>query len=495
MLEKNQERLNNPNKSHSSEMWPTPTTQEVEHPQAELTENGRRKSKDGNSSHSLNLADSVKMWPTPTTMDTKEDSLKHATKLMQGKTHRASGEPIQKTLADKVMMEEIKKDPSLMDHYKDHEMIVRPELPAQEEFVKYLRENTTIKELTQKTDIKKTTIEHWFRKDQKGFSHPSIEDWNKIKPYLKTIKYDKEMTMVQTAEWTRKMWPTPSAGMWKQDVNDNGEYAQRVKDNGHQVMLPSAVKLEQRKTMWPTPRARDYKDGKKVPPSVGKTRSHTLATKVIQENQKVMWPTPTTKGYGHASEGQTLMLRKMVEEGVLTELEAEQMMNGTTLRPPRMVKWNFPTPTARDHLMPRKPETMAKTGRNPETNSLPDAIQHLEMFPTPTANEDAAGKAGGNMQKMLGNDPKVRNTGEGTLASEWVELLMGYPKGWTDLKNQDASLKNVRVIWDENWEKDTPRVAVGQKDRMKRLKGLGNAIVPQIAEMIGKAIMESENDI
>jgi hypothetical protein len=35
--------------------------------------------------------------------------------------------------------------------------------------------------------------------------------------------------------------------MWKQDVNDNGEYAKRVKDQGHQVMLPAAVKL------WPTP--------------------------------------------------------------------------------------------------------------------------------------------------------------------------------------------------------------------------------------------------
>ena len=47
-------------------MWPTPTTQEVEHPDAELTETGRRKSKDGTTSHSLNLADAVKMWPTPT---------------------------------------------------------------------------------------------------------------------------------------------------------------------------------------------------------------------------------------------------------------------------------------------------------------------------------------------------------------------------------------------------------------------------------------------
>ena len=52
-------------------MWPTPTTQEVEHPQAELTETGRRKSKNGKSSHSLGLADAVKMWPTPTVDDSK----------------------------------------------------------------------------------------------------------------------------------------------------------------------------------------------------------------------------------------------------------------------------------------------------------------------------------------------------------------------------------------------------------------------------------------
>tara|TARA_R100000654_G_scaffold71247_1_gene102024 strand:- start:33 stop:569 length:537 start_codon:yes stop_codon:yes gene_type:complete len=47
-------------------MWPTPTTQEIEHPDAELTASGRRLSKDKKSSHSLNLADRVKMWPTPT---------------------------------------------------------------------------------------------------------------------------------------------------------------------------------------------------------------------------------------------------------------------------------------------------------------------------------------------------------------------------------------------------------------------------------------------
>ena len=52
-------------------MFPTPTTQEVEHPDAQLTENGRRLSKDGKSSHSLGLADVVRLWPTPTARDWK----------------------------------------------------------------------------------------------------------------------------------------------------------------------------------------------------------------------------------------------------------------------------------------------------------------------------------------------------------------------------------------------------------------------------------------
>jgi hypothetical protein len=46
-------------------LWPTPTTQETEHLNAELTTTGRRKSKNGKSSHSLNLADAVQKWPTP----------------------------------------------------------------------------------------------------------------------------------------------------------------------------------------------------------------------------------------------------------------------------------------------------------------------------------------------------------------------------------------------------------------------------------------------
>jgi DNA (cytosine-5)-methyltransferase 1 len=67
------------------------------------------------------------------------------------------------------------------------------------------------------------------------------------------------------------------------------------------------------------------------------------------------------------------------------------------------------------------------------------AVQHnlkaaVQMWPTPTANEDAAGRPGAKMQKMLGNHPEVRKPLDGgTLNPTWVEWLMGYPKGWTDL--------------------------------------------------------------
>ena len=48
-------------------MYPTPTTQEIEHPDMVLNERGRRMPKKGKTDHSLNLADTVRMmYPTPT---------------------------------------------------------------------------------------------------------------------------------------------------------------------------------------------------------------------------------------------------------------------------------------------------------------------------------------------------------------------------------------------------------------------------------------------
>jgi DNA modification methylase len=60
----------------------------------------------------------------------------------------------------------------------------RPSLPTQKEFVKFLRERIKINVLVDSVDIPKTTIEHWYRNDEKGFAFPSIEHWDIIKDYL-----------------------------------------------------------------------------------------------------------------------------------------------------------------------------------------------------------------------------------------------------------------------------------------------------------------------
>lgn len=60
----------------------------------------------------------------------------------------------------------------------------RPKLPTQEEFVEFLKQRIDVEKICANTDIKRTTAEHWFRRDKSGFSYPSIEDWNKIKNLL-----------------------------------------------------------------------------------------------------------------------------------------------------------------------------------------------------------------------------------------------------------------------------------------------------------------------
>ena len=139
------------------------------------------------------------MFRTPTAMDIGEDSFVYAAKILKGKVNRSSNERVQITLSTDVAMEYLKENPHLINQY-DKPFMVRPKLPKKEDFIKYIRDNTSIKILTNNTDIPKTKIEHWFRKDN-CFSYPTVKDWNKIKPFLKNIKFDEEMTYEKEEDW------------------------------------------------------------------------------------------------------------------------------------------------------------------------------------------------------------------------------------------------------------------------------------------------------
>tara|TARA_Y100000004_G_C8812850_1_gene368500 strand:+ start:73 stop:474 length:402 start_codon:yes stop_codon:yes gene_type:complete len=132
-------------------------------------------------------------------MDIQDNVLHFAAKWIKGKVKRSSNTKVQKTLSMDVAIEFLQSNPDLIDVF-DKPFKVRTKLPDKLIFIEYLKANTSIKELISKTDIPKTKIEHWFRKD-KCFSYPSITDWNLIKPHLKKIKFDCEMTFEEEKDW------------------------------------------------------------------------------------------------------------------------------------------------------------------------------------------------------------------------------------------------------------------------------------------------------
>ena len=143
---------------------------------------------------------SKKFYRTPTAMDKGDNSFKYAAKILKGKLNRSqSKQPVQKTLSMDVAMEHLKNNQHLIDAY-DEKFKMRPHLPPKELFLKYLRENLDKKKLVEDNIIKKTTIDHWLRSDH-CFAYPTVQYWNLIKPYLKEIKFDYQMTFEIESDW------------------------------------------------------------------------------------------------------------------------------------------------------------------------------------------------------------------------------------------------------------------------------------------------------
>ena len=141
-----------------------------------------------------------KFYRTPTAMDKGDNSFKYAAKILKGKLNRSqSKQPVQKTLSMDVAMEHLKNNQHLIDAY-DEKFKMRPQLPPKDKFLKYLRENLDKKKLIEANIIKKTTIDHWLRSDH-CFAYPTVEYWNMIKPYLKEIKFDYQMTFEIESDW------------------------------------------------------------------------------------------------------------------------------------------------------------------------------------------------------------------------------------------------------------------------------------------------------
>jgi hypothetical protein len=99
------------------------------------------------------------------------------------------------------------------------------------------------------------------------------------------------------------------------------------------------------------------------------------------------------------------------------------------------------------------------------------------------------------LKAICGNIIDARKMDGTRLNADWVERLMGYPDGWTDIeKDRIDRQNNYPALWiNGSWD-TIGRIVEEQKNRRKRIKGLGNAIVPQIAEYLWGLIKAAEEE-
>lgn len=160
---------------------------------------------------------------------------------------------------------------------------------------------------------------------------------------------------------------------------------------------------------------------------------------------------------------------------------------------------NWPRPTVADTFTGNLKSTQQKSGSMHNVN-LSQAVN----WPTPRAREGNSGSYGcasieRNADRNYLDGVVIKKEEKpGNLNADWVELLMGLPIGWTDINVAKEDIESWQgwpaAINVEQYAYEPPRVIVGQKNRAKRLKALGNGCVPQQVYLVFAAIVEVENE-
>jgi hypothetical protein len=225
---------------------------------------------------------------------------------------------------------------------------------------------------------------------------------------------------VEKMEEQQMMFPTPRAsdveGGIVEDVElNNGSFSRRNKKGERWgVKLRDAAnyldkKEKEEPSFFPTPQAADHLANQSETLEAWEKRAEKKKEEGINlqfalRHAVQMWPTP------QAMDGmRSGQIRKREELS-----EAAKKGGCSNLREavhdPKYLEQNMlPTPTARDWKGPRKPETLKKNGRLP-SNSLPDKVR----------------------SEVKKSEEKLH------LNPTWVEGMMGFPHGWTDLGNEES---------------------------------------------------------
>ena len=274
----------------------------------------------------------------------------------------------------------------------------------------------------------------------------------------------------------KQMWPTPYANKHTSNVADMADLV----DADGQPWQPGRKPYDRRTGKQVTTTLHDFVRFWRTPSAGDGVRGHNSADSngnLHLSAQVHQWPTPTVNG-NHNRAG----LSEKSGDGLATAVK------------------QWPTPGVPNGG--RKPDgsKLEKRGRTYYRQDGSKVQLNLEMavslLPTPQARDYRTGEA-----KRWHDSERSRNLNDAVAAGvsllpptvmdrkgdsvqlnpDWVELLMGWPMGWTALEPLTAA---AFVAWLENpgwgmdWERGVPRTARGLKHRVSRLKVIGNGQVP-----------------
>ena len=258
---------------------------------------------------------------------------------------------------------------------------------------------------------------------QKGLSnHPQVIGEVITRPKMNKSRKGEKMN-----------WPTPTAGMIKQDVGDQGQYAQRVQDNGHQVMLPSAVKLSN----WPTPTTQEIEHpdmeltetGRRKSKDGKSSHSVNLADKV-----QMNWPTPQVSDMNGAANPNREAHRRQLRD-VETGFGQVAPMNDNTPGKHQESSWLTPRVVEIEESRESWLKRNKKYGRSKGHSNLTMQVKE-NTWPTPQVHlakeTNSPAEYNRKTKSMIAVATKQPNHNL-KLNPEWVEQLMGLDIGWTDL--------------------------------------------------------------
>jgi len=185
-----------------------------------------------------------------------------------------------------------------------------------------------------------------------------------------------------------QMWPTPTASV--DTSNINGKF--------NSLTLWDAVRL------WPTPTTQEVEHPEAELTETGRRKSKNGETShsLGLADAVRLWPTPTA--VTRPMEGNVRAYRAKIQAGEMTEAEAEAILGKSVWEAQGKIPAIWPTPTHGK-----------LAGGSGAFQQIQDKYENNEI----TLEEKKAMQAGNG----------------GRLNPMWVEWLMGFPLGWTDLED------------------------------------------------------------